>query len=284
MVLRVYNTLQGVEKYQLPAGIVNHGDTSGCWGLISSSDCAILPGGGTTMTYPGGKGSPGVVQKIINQIPPHRVYIEPFLGSGRVILAKKRAQVSIGVEVDQSVIDRFWRPAANRTWAEDDHVVLCGDAISYLRDLKYDPGDKVFIYCDPPYLFDTRANASPIYNYEFGEVGQHKELLTVLKSLPYMVAISAYPSSLYSEMLQEWRSITYKSRTRGGKSVPEVLWMNYPEPAKLHDYRFLGDNFRERERIGRIRKRWIARLARLPALERYALLGMFADLTSSDPA
>jgi hypothetical protein len=34
------------------------------------------------MTYPGGKGGAGVYQMIINQIPPHRVYIEPFLGGG----------------------------------------------------------------------------------------------------------------------------------------------------------------------------------------------------------
>ena len=30
------------------------------------------------MTYPGGKGGAGVLQTIINQQPPHEVYIEPF--------------------------------------------------------------------------------------------------------------------------------------------------------------------------------------------------------------
>lgn len=30
------------------------------------------------MRYPGGKGGAGVFQTIINQFPPHRVYIEPF--------------------------------------------------------------------------------------------------------------------------------------------------------------------------------------------------------------
>lgn len=32
------------------------------------------------MTYPGGKGN--AYHKIINLIPPHEVYIEPFLGRG----------------------------------------------------------------------------------------------------------------------------------------------------------------------------------------------------------
>jgi len=32
------------------------------------------------MGYAGGKGRDGVYQAIINQMPPHGVYIEPFLG------------------------------------------------------------------------------------------------------------------------------------------------------------------------------------------------------------
>jgi DNA adenine methylase len=34
------------------------------------------------MAYDGGKGN--LYQKIINLVPPHRVYIEPFLGGGAV--------------------------------------------------------------------------------------------------------------------------------------------------------------------------------------------------------
>jgi DNA adenine methylase len=41
--------------------------------------------------YDGGKGAMGVAQWIINQIPPHRVYIEPFLGGGAVLRLKKPA-------------------------------------------------------------------------------------------------------------------------------------------------------------------------------------------------
>lgn len=52
----------------------------------------------------------------------------------------------------------------------------------------------------------------------------------------------------------------------------EWLWMNYPRPVKLHDYRYLGDDFRERERIKRKKARWIDRLARMDILERQAML------------
>ncbi len=52
----------------------------------------------------------------------------------------------------------------------------------------------------------------------------------------------------------------------------EWIWMNYPAPLELHDYRYLGDTFRERERIKRKSQRWVARLKKMPVLERQALL------------
>jgi site-specific DNA-adenine methylase len=47
------------------------------------------------MTYPGGKNGSGVYQQIINQIPPHEIYVEPFLGGGAILRMKKPAAKSI---------------------------------------------------------------------------------------------------------------------------------------------------------------------------------------------
>ena len=63
--------------------------------------------------------------------------------------------------------------------------------------------------------------------------------------------------------------------TRGGHAT-EWLWMNYTEPAKLHDYRYLGDDYREREKIRRQQRRWTARLARMDRLQRLALMAAIA--------
>lgn len=52
--------------------------------------------------YPGGKGN--CYQQIINQIPPHEVYIEPFLGGGYVMKAKRPAAINIGVELERKAI------------------------------------------------------------------------------------------------------------------------------------------------------------------------------------
>jgi hypothetical protein len=221
------------------------------------------------MTYPGGKAGAGVYQQIINQIPPHGVYIEPFLGGGAVLLHKRPAIVSIGIDSDAEVTDQWIGHLLPGVTIEND------DAISFLSSFEWKGGE--FVYCDPPYLFETRSCKRPIYAREFGTVEQHRLLLGVLLDLPCGVAISGYQSSLYTKMLKGWRTISYQTRTRGGGLVREWLWMNYPAPVELHDYRYLGNNFRERERIKRIRTRWIARLKRMDDLERYAVLSSIAE-------
>ena len=223
------------------------------------------------MSYPGGKAGAGVYQQIINQIPPHRVYISPFLGHDAVLLHKRPAIVSIGIDSDTAVV-LWWQKSK---LIPPGGIVDKGDGISFLE--VYDFKGDEFVYLDPPYLFETRSSKGRIYSHEFGDIGQHTKLLTLLLSLPCPVAISGYWSSLYAEMLATWRSIHYQTRTRGGATVQEYLWMNYPEPLELHDYRYLGDNFRQRERLKRIRTRWLARLDRMDSLERYALLSSIAE-------
>jgi hypothetical protein len=56
------------------------------------------------MPYPGGKGGAGVYQTIINGMPCHEVYVEPFLGGGAVMAAKRPACLNIGVDLDAEVI------------------------------------------------------------------------------------------------------------------------------------------------------------------------------------
>jgi hypothetical protein len=237
------------------------------------------------MGYPGGKAGAGVYQRIINQIPPHQVYVEPFLGDGAVLRRKRPAARTIGVEIDPAVAARF---AGEVLGAE----VHCCCGISWLKHAfglhrvsaegeTRNPaaaaagggsgGPTWFIYCDPPYVLSTRR-CGPIYRHEFSEA-QHVELLAVLRRLACPVAISGYWSQLYARELADWRMISFQAITRGGRLAREHLWMNYPAPAELHDYRYLGNNKRERERIARKVRTWSAGLRRLPALERQAILG-----------
>ena len=213
------------------------------------------------MNYPGGKGS--TYQKFINIMPPHEVYIETHLGGGAVMRNKLPAERNIGIEIDPNVI-ALWSSNATPKNLE----LICGDAIEYLKGYQFI--GKELVYCDPPYLRNTRKKIYPLYKYEY-TVDQHEELLNVIKSLPCMVMISGYKSHLYFESLKVWYTHSFRAKTHHGTAT-EWVWMNYSPPIKLHDYHYLGDNFRAREIIKKKTERWISRFKKMPVLEREAIL------------
>lgn len=214
------------------------------------------------MAYLGGKSQSGTYQRIINLIPPHEVYIEPFLGSGAILRLKKPAAISYGVDLvapNPALLDRA--------------TVLQGCGIDFLRRHAFT--GREFVYCDPPYLHSTRKSRAR-YAHELTDA-DHSRLLAVLKSLPCPVLLSGYPSPLYDEALTGWQREEFEVMTRGHTWATEVLWFNYPRPAVLHDLAYVGENYRERLRIKRKRARWAARLKRMPALERAALYSALVD-------
>lgn len=225
----------------------------------------------TDKSYPGGKAGDGVYQAIINQIPPHDVYIEPFLGAGAILRHKKPAAVNIGIDLDANQIERMQGavPAAQ---------LICTDALIYLARINLAMHPRTFVYCDPPYPMSVRSSGRMLYQFEMATDTEHRSLLEVLKSLNCMVMLSGYDNDLYNDNLPGWRTITFPAMTRGGTQRMEKLWMNYPEPTELHDYRYLGADYRERERIKKKKNRWRAKLQAMPDLERYALLSTIQEL------
>lgn len=209
------------------------------------------------MSYPGSKAQAGVFQRIIGQMPPHAVYVEPFFGSGQVFWRKRRAASSI-------VIDRN-KACLARVGAEVGVNAVPGDALLLLPELAAAlPADAV-VYCDPPYLLSTRQGRF-YYDHEMSD-DQHALLLTLLQGLRCCVLLSGYPSDLYSSALQNWRCMRYRTRTRG-KTVTECLWCNFTEPETLHDWRYCGQTFRQRTGLKRLVKRWLAKLDAMPARKR----------------
>jgi len=83
---------------------------------------------------------------------------------------------------------------------------------------------------------------------------------------------------MYSDALQNWRTDTFTTRTRGGALAEEWLWMNFDPPFALHDYRYLGENFRERERIKRKITRWKERLIHMEPLEQHAIMAAISEI------
>ncbi len=223
------------------------------------------------MNYPGGKNQEGVAQWIINQMPPHDLYIEAFAGSAAVLRMKKPASSSIAVDIDGNVIEDI----VSQFSTMPDLKVVQSNAIGYLQKKRWEPA--TLIYCDPPYLMSSRRSKRKIYRHEFYRVSEHERLLKLLLGMDCMVMISGYRSSLYDAMLQGWRRTEREVVLRGGTKATECLWMNYPEPVALHDYQYLGNNFRERERFKRIRNNLRTKLEKMPLLERRALASALAE-------
>lgn len=63
-------------------------------------------------SYYGGK--VGLARQLVALLPPHRVYIEPFFGSGAVFFAKRPSQHEIINDVDDAIVN-FFRVLRDRT-------------------------------------------------------------------------------------------------------------------------------------------------------------------------
>lgn len=223
-------------------------------------------------TYNGGKESDGTFQKIINIMPPHDIYIEPFLGNGAILRHKKPATIaSIAIDFDTAVINQ-WRKLKSFPGL----TLINTDAISWIENFLVPAaiiknlGTQVLIYIDPPYPKETRRNQKDLYKFEF-TTNQHYKLINVIRELPAHIIISSYPNQLYNEYLEDWNSFTFQSQTRNGTAT-EKIWYNYPLPEALHDYRYIGNDYREREQIKGIVTRNVSKFNRLPAVQRNAII------------
>lgn len=227
-------------------------------------------------SYNGGKRGAGVYQALINHIPPHRLYVEPFLGGGAVMALKRPAEASVGIDLDPGIITA-WKQA-NASADIRRLLFLNKDGIEMLRHYhrEYD-SPETFVYCDPPFLGDTRRSTRAVYSNEMQDHAAHESLLKSLLAFRRAnIMISTYPNALYERVLTNWDRWDMQVMTRKGPSTQHV-YQNYPLDAPLHDYSFAGRDYRERERIKRKVRRLTAALEGLPIRERGAILQAVTD-------
>jgi hypothetical protein len=210
------------------------------------------------MGYFGSKATSGLCQAIIAMMPPHDTYIESHLGGGAIMKRKPPALRNIGIDLDPQVIAGF----------ECSYPVerINGCAHRFLTDYDYQGSE--LIYSDPPYLLRTRTSARR-YRFDYEEQ-DHIELLELLKRLPCRVMLSGYPSSLYDDSLQGWRSLELQVMNQGGVRT-EKLWFNFTVD-RVHWASCAGRNFTHRQQIKRKAANWARRYEALPPEQRLAVL------------
>jgi len=246
---------------------------------------------GLAARYPGSKNGSGVWQVILNNIPPHDLWIEAFAGTAVVTRRKRPAASSIVIDADAAAcryLNGVFADAAG-------HTVVCADVRRYIEEHGAAWNERTCLYCDPPYLFKVRSSRRRRYKHEFGCEWQHEDLLELLVGLRCKVLLSGYASALYTHWLdpencdcphfhfaRHWRRVDYQTMTPGGPRR-ESLWCNFPEPTALHDYSAVGADYRQRQDLKRQRQRWLARLAAMPPLKRQVLLGAIDEWRRTCP-
>jgi DNA adenine methylase len=107
--------------------------------------------------------------------------------------------------------------------------IICQSAFEAIPRFDH---EEALIYCDPPYVHQTRAKGSTaVYGVEMTD-DQHRELAAMLSKCKAKVVLSGYPSPLYEELYEGWKRVEFDiaNHAAGGKTKArerECLWMNF---------------------------------------------------------
>jgi len=219
--------------------------------------------------YYGSKATSGLCQPIIAMMPAHTSYIETHLGGGAIMKRKPAALSNIGIDIDPQPVAHFD--------CHDPVNLVNGCAYHFLTHYDYQGSE--LVYCDPPYLLQTRTSPRR-YRFDYTEQ-DHIELLALLNTLPCYVIVSGYPSLLYDDRLRGWRTTTLQVMNPGGVRT-EKLWYNFAID-RVYWARFAGKNFTDRQRIKRKAQRWGKNDAAMPQAERLAVLAAIMEVEAIDP-
>lgn len=220
--------------------------------------------------YFGSKSIQGLYHNIIAMMPPHETYIETHLGGGTIMKKKPSAQRNIGIDRDSEAIASFACNYPVELYSECAHHFLSNFTFT----------GKELIYCDPPYLIETRRSDRR-YRFDYTDA-DHVELLKLLKSLPCKIILSGYPSSLYDEYLNDWNQIELQVMSHSGPRT-EKIWHNY-KVDRVFWPTYAGRNFTHRQTIKRKAQSWGKKYVNLPREQRLAIMATLMDIESSKVA
>ncbi len=218
------------------------------------------------MNYPGNKNIPGLIQKIVNQIPECDFFYELFAGSAAVskfLSVRSRGVIFFINDLDPAVTYNFVCSAGSTV----SHVPA--DAIIQ-QLISGAAGKETFVFLDPPYLHSVRPRSLNLYKFDM-DVPDHLQLLLLVRDLQCNCMIIHPQCNLYDQELKSFRKV-HVTVWYHKKTSHEILYMNYPEPVKLLTYDVFGSDCWDRQRIKRKGDRFIKKINGLPIHEKNYLL------------
>lgn len=113
--------------------------------------------------------------------------------------------------------------------------IICQSAFEAIP--RFDHSEAV-IYCDPPYVHETRHKSSTnVYHTEMS-ADQHRDLAAILKKCKAAVVLSGYDSDLYNDLYEGWQKVSraIANHAAGGKTKgreTECLWIKAAQPSTV---------------------------------------------------
>ena len=219
------------------------------------------------MYYPGNKNIPGLIQKIVNQIPPCTDFYELFAGTAAVSTFLSRGSTEKPIfhinDLDPHVADNFVYPSGS--------IISNLPAVDIIKFLSTLPAHlNFFVFIDPPYHHTTRPFNKELYKFEMSHI-DHIELLSSVQDLKCNCMIIHPQCELYDNSLKHFRTVQIKVRYHRKSSIVN-LYMNYPQPTQLLLYGVAGKDCWDRQRIKRKGDRLVKKLQSLPDVERNYIL------------
>ena len=210
--------------------------------------------------YVGFKGGQTILPKLMSHVPDSKRYFSFFFGSG-------------GLELSQSFNDTSWiiaeKDQALRLKASTmDHVVY-NDYQDIVANFDFTSDD--FVFCDPPYLLNTRKSGRKYYKNEFN-LEDHKKFLNIIKNCKAKVMITHPFCDLYDSFLTDWYKIDFTYMSQSGW-FEDGIYLNYLScSVALKSYKYLGCDRTERQMIKRKRENFCKKFESLSYHEKLAFL------------
>ena len=197
----------------------------------------------------------GVWQRLINEIPPHDTFVALCMGKSKVLEKIRPATHTLGVDTSAFILDLIQQTVTDRS------IELHKDScIRFLKSYRWNPDSRYVIFIDPPSL--AQPSDFP-----------HMELLGLLASLqgqfPNLYFLVYHPDNpIYNEVLSGWRKVTFSQRMG-----THAIYASQPiVKGRLHDYRYVGNNWQDRDALKKAVTRWVNTFTGMVEAEREAML------------